>query len=71
MNLPMYCTVCDALTGHDVLSWKCKCVKCGRERGAPIKRWLAGILLVLGLAAFGIWFTFISVLSILQWLNIV
>lgn len=55
MNLPMYCRVCDMITGHEVLGWAVKCDKCDHERQAPVIRWIVLVLLLIGLAAIPVW----------------
>lgn len=47
MSMPMYCTACDMITGHDLLGYNVKCEKCAKEHPAPWARWIFLILLLL------------------------
>lgn len=43
---PLWCTNCDALTGHEVHLKKSVCMKCRIERPTPILKWVFGSIII-------------------------
>lgn len=66
MIYPLWCTTCDALTGHKVGLKKSTCLKCGGSRPTPLIKWTLGPIIlieVMILMAFFIYHMGMSIVS--------
>jgi hypothetical protein len=61
---PLWCTKCDALTGHEIHFKKSVCIKCGIERPTPILKWTLGSVILFEVMIIMVLFIYSTSMSI-------